>query len=224
MRQYEVLDGVAHLYDLGGGSFDQDPFTVQEVTTTTTSPSATMTLTWGGAVLFSVSKSNTPGVVVDTVGPTNIFIALSSLGDPPTGLPMGTSSGTLDLGADSHTDNTVTSFTGQGTSGWGIGYPFAFGETAGSAYRNSMAIRYSDQVLGLIELDVPAAGTTGAVTRQQLVDAWAPNGHHAAFSVAAPLAVPQSARQVGLTWTGRFASWQPVSDTLAVDTVPICWF
>lgn len=224
VKEYQVLDGVAHLYDLGGGNYDQDPFSIQEVTTTTTTPSATMTLRYGGVTIHSVSKSSAPVVNVNTFGPYNVFISLASLGDPPGGLPMGTFSGTLDLGDDVHTDNTVTSSFGQGTSGWGIGYPFALGSPAGSNYRNVVAVRYSNQVIGLIELDVPTAGATSPVTRQQLVDAWAPSGAHAAFSVPAPRNVPQTARKTGSVWDGRFASWHPVTDALAIDTAPICWF
>lgn len=223
IKTYNVTDGTAHLYDLGAGNYDQDPFVHQEITTTTITASATMTLSYGGTTIYSHTRNDAPAPVVIDTGPIVGYMSLTILGDPPTGLPMGTTTTHGDLGDDEHTSTSVVSPFGQATAGWGIGYPWAFGEPVSGAYRTTVAVRYSNQVVGLIELDVPAANATGPVSRQQLVDAWAPGGAHAAFSTTAPLAYPATAHAVGAGWAGRFASWHPVTDVLAVDTVPICW-
>lgn len=226
VKQYVAVSGSMHLYELPGGGIDQGNASVRQDVTTSTSATGTATLSWGGTVLLTVSKTIPESSNTVTVETGEDSFPLSWISEePPSGLPYGAGSATYDLGSDTHSDTTTVSSFGQGSVNWGVGYPtFYSSDQGGGVYRISQLVRYSDQVLGLIELDVPGVFGTSPVTRQMLVDAWAPSGAHAGFSTPAPLPLPQSGRHVGSTFTGRFASWQPVTDQLVVDTVPVVWF
>lgn len=223
VKVLEVIDGAAYAFQNGTGITQKDG-AHRDVTTTTRDASYTATLTFGPATLYSVTRSAAQVVTVSNGATVADAVPLTYLSPPPTGLAVGSGSFNWTLGADpAPTDTTVISSFGQGTSPWGVGYPSAFGDDMAGKYRQRVAVRYSDQVIGLIELDVPAAGATFPVTRQQLVDAWAPSGAHVGFSATAPRAYPVGARWLGSSWDGRFCSWNPATDAIAVDTVPICW-
>lgn len=225
-KQYVVMSGTMHLYELPGGGLDVGNASVRQDLTTTTSASGSATLSWGGAVLLTVSKSipESSNTVTTATGEDSLPTSWITE-DPPGGIPYGSGSTSYDLGDDEHTSSSTVSSFGQGSTNWGIGYPtFYSADQGGGIYRISQLVRYSDQVLGLIELDVPGVFSTSPVTRQQLVDAWAPSGAHAGFGVAAPRPYPQTAYWTGALWNGRFATWQPVTDQLVVDTAPVVWF